>query len=54
LADARFFGRERNVAEMADHWWWRPGWRPGRRMYTWHVTFGEAPEVQALAAVDRG
>ena len=39
--------------EMADHWWWRPGWRPGRRMYTWHVTFPEAPEVQALAATAR-
>jgi hypothetical protein len=24
---------------MADHWWWRPGWRHGRRMYYWHVTF---------------
>lgn len=24
---------------MRDHWWWRPGWRPGRRMYTWHFTF---------------
>ena len=38
---------------MADHWWWRPGWRPGRRMYYWHVTFPEAPEVQALAAAAR-
>jgi len=41
------------VAEMADHWWWRPGWRHGRRMYYWHVTFPEAPEVQALAAAAR-
>jgi hypothetical protein len=24
---------------MRDHWWWRPGWQPGRRMYTWHFTF---------------
>ena len=41
------------MAEMADHWWWRPGWRHGRRMYYWHVTFPEAPEVQALAAAAR-
>jgi len=24
---------------MRDHWWWRPGWRPGRQFYTWHLTF---------------
>ncbi len=24
---------------MRDHWWWRPGWRVGRRMCTFHVTF---------------
>jgi 2'-5' RNA ligase len=35
---------------MADHWWWRPGWRPGRRMYTWHFTFEDQPAVQDLAA----
>ncbi len=32
------------------HWWWRPGWRVGRRMYTWHVTFASHPEVSELAA----
>lgn len=35
---------------MADHWRWRPGWRPGRRMYTWHFTFDRRPEVHDLAA----
>jgi 2'-5' RNA ligase len=35
---------------MADHWWWRPGWRPGRRMYTWHFTFADQPAVQDLSA----
>lgn len=20
-----------------DHWYWRPGWLPGRQFYTWHV-----------------
>ena len=34
---------------MADHWWWRPGWRPGRRMYTFHFTFDGQAAVQALA-----
>jgi 2'-5' RNA ligase len=27
---------------MRDHWWWRPGWRVGRRFYTWHLTFDQA------------
>jgi hypothetical protein len=35
---------------MADHWWWRPGWKPGRRMYTWHITFDDQPTIQDLAA----
>ena len=42
------------MAEMADHWWWRPGWRPGRRGYYWFVTFPDAPRVQAYAAAARG
>jgi 2'-5' RNA ligase len=25
---------------MRRHWWWRPGWRPGRRLSAWHLTFG--------------
>ena len=36
--------------QMADHWWWRPGWRTGRRMYTWHFTFDDQPSVHDLAA----
>ncbi|MGE7439939.1 2'-5' RNA ligase family protein [Kitasatospora sp. NPDC001175] len=35
---------------MADHWWWRPGWSVGRRFYTWHLTFADAPDVHQLAA----
>jgi hypothetical protein len=35
---------------MADHWWWRRGWRPGRRKYAWHFTFDGKPEVHGLAA----
>jgi 2'-5' RNA ligase len=34
---------------MRDHWWWRPGWSIGRRMYTWHVTFDNHPQLHALA-----
>ncbi len=35
---------------MRDHWWWRPGWRTGRSLYTWHVTFDDQPAVHRLAA----
>ncbi|WP_202610185.1 2'-5' RNA ligase family protein [Herbidospora solisilvae] len=38
---------------MADHWWWRPGWRVGRRGYAWHLTFRNSPDVHRLAAVYR-
>jgi hypothetical protein len=31
---------------MADHWWWRPGCRPGRGQYVWHVLFDDQPEVR--------
>jgi 2'-5' RNA ligase len=33
---------------MRDHWWWRPGWRLGRRMYTWHFTFDNQADLHAL------
>jgi len=33
---------------MRDHWWWRPGWRAGRSMYTWHVTFEDQTELHEL------
>jgi 2'-5' RNA ligase len=26
---------------VRDHWWWRPGWRQGRRAYTFHVVFND-------------
>ncbi|MEU7206130.1 2'-5' RNA ligase family protein [Streptomyces sp. NPDC045470] len=39
--------------QMADHWWWRPGWQPGRRFLTFHFTFQDAPEVHRLAAAYR-
>ncbi|MFG3053484.1 2'-5' RNA ligase family protein [Kitasatospora sp. NPDC048239] len=37
-------------AQMADHWWWRPGWAEGRRFYTWHLVFDGADDVHRLAA----
>ncbi|WP_461474149.1 2'-5' RNA ligase family protein [Microbacterium sp. HJ5] len=33
---ARAFDRTR------DHWWWRPGWGPGSRYLTFHLTFEHA------------
>ena len=39
-----------SLENMADHWWWRPGWKPGRRMYTWHITFDDQPSILDLAA----
>jgi 2'-5' RNA ligase len=35
---------------MRDHWWWRPGWRVGRSMYTWHVTFDDHPQLHELVS----
>lgn len=33
---------------MADHWWWRPGCRPGRRQYIWHILFADHPGVRRV------
>jgi 2'-5' RNA ligase len=38
-----------HLDRMKDHWWWRPGWRVGRRFYTWHLTFGDSPQIAGLA-----
>ncbi|GAA3673410.1 hypothetical protein GCM10022224_042050 [Nonomuraea antimicrobica] len=35
--------------EVRSHWWPRQGWRPGRLVYTWHLTFERAPELHQLA-----
>jgi hypothetical protein len=34
---------------MRDHWWWRPGVRPGRHVVVWHILVGGQPAVHALA-----
>lgn len=45
---------ELSIAEdldrMRDHWWWRPGWRVGRRMLTFHLTMEQAPAVREIGA----
>ncbi|MFD9947843.1 2'-5' RNA ligase family protein [Nonomuraea sp. NPDC059023] len=33
---------------MADHWWWRPGVRPGRGLLVWHILIDDQPTVRAL------
>ncbi len=33
---------------MRDHWWWRPGVRPGRRVLVWHLLFDDQPQVREL------
>jgi 2'-5' RNA ligase len=38
-----------STPRMINHWWWRPGWSVGRRFYTWHLTFEDAPDVVRLA-----
>jgi 2'-5' RNA ligase len=39
---------------LRDHWWPRPGWRPGRIALTWHVIFPDsAPLARHVAAYQR-
>ncbi|MGW4412851.1 2'-5' RNA ligase family protein [Nonomuraea sp. NPDC004702] len=38
-----------NVDQVRPHWWPRQGWRPGRLIYTWHLTFERAPQLHQLA-----
>jgi hypothetical protein len=35
---------------MSDHWWWRPGVRPDRRLLVWHILFDEHANVRELVA----
>ncbi|GAA1235930.1 2'-5' RNA ligase family protein [Oryzihumus leptocrescens] len=34
--------------EMANHWWWRPGWKVGTRFYAWHITLDGQDELHDL------
>lgn len=40
----------RRASRIADHWYPRPGWRPGRLFDTWHILFDDLQEVRALAS----
>ncbi|MFC6884126.1 MULTISPECIES: 2'-5' RNA ligase family protein [Actinomadura] len=33
---------------MSDHWWWRPGVRPGRGLLVWHILLDEQAEPREL------
>ena len=35
---------------MRNHWWWRPGMRPGRRVDAFYLTLGHLPAARDLAA----
>jgi hypothetical protein len=37
-------------ARMENHWWQRPGRRPGRELYQWDMLFRDSPDVHAAAA----
>ena len=39
-----------DVARLRNHWWPRPGWRPGRIIYTWHLTFQDTHDLHRLVA----
>jgi 2'-5' RNA ligase len=38
-----------HAREVRNHWWWRPGWRTGRRFYALHITLADQPELHRLA-----
>jgi len=40
----------RHHARLCDHWWPRPGWRPGRIALTWHLVFPDSPPLARHAA----
>lgn len=42
--------RRGEFTETRNHWWWRPGWGPGTRFLTFHLTFEHAPELHAAAS----
>ncbi|MGH3922784.1 MAG: 2'-5' RNA ligase family protein, partial [Pseudonocardiaceae bacterium] len=43
-------GRPPHAQRLRNHWWPRPGWRPGRIMCTWHLTFEHATPLQELVS----
>lgn len=39
-----------HATQLRNHWYWRPGWNPNRRFYTWHITFEGQPELHRLVS----
>ncbi|MFS8101935.1 2'-5' RNA ligase family protein [Lentzea alba] len=39
-----------HAEQLVNHWYWRPGWEPGREFYTWHLTFEDEHELHRLVA----
>ena len=39
-----------DFTQTRSHWWWRPGWGPGARFLTFHLTFEQASALHAAAA----
>ncbi|MFI7553525.1 2'-5' RNA ligase family protein [Micromonospora sediminimaris] len=37
-----------DLPELTNHWYWRPGWRADRQLYTWHLTFENQPQLDHL------
>lgn len=37
-----------HATQLRNHWYWRPGWSPHRRFYTWHITFEGQHELHRL------
>jgi hypothetical protein len=38
-----------HAVQVRDHWWWRPGWRPGRHFYAYNLTLSDQPALHRLA-----
>ncbi|MFD7655070.1 2'-5' RNA ligase family protein [Actinosynnema sp. NPDC059797] len=39
-----------HAEQLVNHWYWRPGWRPGREFYTWHLTFNGEHDLHRLVS----
>ncbi|MGH3795171.1 MAG: 2'-5' RNA ligase family protein [Pseudonocardiaceae bacterium] len=37
-----------HATQLRNHWYWRPGHRPGRPFYTWHLTFERQYDLHRL------
>jgi 2'-5' RNA ligase len=37
-----------HATQLHNHWYWRPGHRPGRPFYTWHLTFDGQHDLHRL------